>query len=273
MTSTDSTLPVPAEVPGARDILEAAERLGWPIDADRLELAILPPERQTTVLLAVLSAWTTACQVVHDQHADAPPYHVLKGLAVRVQQEVLAALEPQEAAAAELDGALWLLQGAAFRAEHVAEGRRGTPIPAILSLVRAVRWAVTVLRQQDNPRPLPPDHRGGLGVPVEQMLGRAREEAAAALGVLGPLPLPAIEDGMVPAPLFGQALRLLGDLYDSDPCTREPDGDCVSHGYALDVEDTCPMKHARAFLREHRPGWSQTDPVDDLIAEPADTIQ
>lgn len=143
-----SPVPVPERirdgVPTVDEIRTACRLLQIPLDEDGMGLENMTPERQVTVLLAILSAWIVAYEFTHDLVADRLTPEEMAVLISSAQAEVTDGV-----AAASMNAAIWHIQWAGYIVTEI--GRDGmdnpsSPASALHALLQAAALALTSWR-------------------------------------------------------------------------------------------------------------------------------
>jgi hypothetical protein len=134
-------------VPTPDEIRQAAQLLQIPLHEERMGIEAMTPQRQVTSLLAVLSAWITAYEFVHDIETDRLTPDEMHMLVTSAQTEVTGG-DP----AAAKNAAIWHIQWAGYLNAELGRGGYGnasSPVTAIENLLRAAARILTSWRDAD----------------------------------------------------------------------------------------------------------------------------
>jgi hypothetical protein len=172
-------------VPTADEIRQAAKLLQIPLNEERMGIEAMTPERQVTCLLAVLSAWITAYEFVHDIETDRLTPEEMQMLVASATAEVTDGVP-----AAGMNAAIWHVQWAGYVNAEIGRNGRGnasSPVTAVEHLLRAAARILTAWRDiQAGAGGFEIDgvsYSGGDGTQVK----RARKDTVAALSAINKL--------------------------------------------------------------------------------------
>lgn len=123
-------------LPTLNEIRAALHALQVPVDESEIHLAEATPERQVTMLLAMLMAWTTVYQLVQDAEHDPLDADVLELMIGTVEHQVSGG-DP----AAAMNCAVWHLQWAGFIANQIGSSYLDDPLSPMSAIVHLIRSA------------------------------------------------------------------------------------------------------------------------------------
>lgn len=120
--------------PTVSEIRAALSLLQIPVDESDMHLGEATPERQVTMLLAVLMAWTTAYQLVQESEYDPVDADILEQLIGTVEHQVSGG-NP----AAAMNCAVWHVQWSAFIANQIGRSYLDDPLSPATAIVHLLR--------------------------------------------------------------------------------------------------------------------------------------